>query len=100
MLDAKEPKSPTADAQVEMMTGDFSKHINYVDFEEYKQEAGAPAKRTAKAKAKTIAKKAKAARSKEHKPFIENVISDAIKQFRHKDPSKPQKGCKPIRKDI
>ena len=100
MLDAKEPKSPTADAQAGMMTADFSQHINFVDFEESKQETGAPAKRTAKAQAKTNAKKAKAAQSTEHKPFNENVISDAIKQFKHKDPSKPQKGRKPIREDI
>ena len=100
MVEAKEPKSPTADAQAGLMTADFSQHLDFVDNEESKKETGAPAKRTAKAKAKSDAKKAKAAQLSEGKPFDEEVITSAVEQFKHKDPSKPSKGRKPIREDI
>ena len=82
------------------MTADFSQHIDFVDNEESKKEIGASAKRITKAMAKTYAKKVKAAQQTEDKTFDQNVINNAIAQFKSKDPSKPQKGRKPKREDI
>ena len=82
------------------MTAEFSQHIDFVDNEESKKEIGASAKRTTKAMAKTDAKKVKAAQQIEEKPLDQNVINNAIAQFKNKDLSKPQKGRKPKREDI